>query len=90
LCSVGLGEVVGQLWGGVLEQVLAERVEAVDELGDQSAHGLAVAGEAAAGVGDADADVAHLVAHREPLGLAQPWEGTDAIAESFVDSFKPS
>jgi hypothetical protein len=34
--------------------------------------------------------VAHLVAHREPLGLAQPWEGTDAIAESFVDSFKPS
>src|SRR5438034_1115444 len=81
LCSVGLDEVVGQLWGGVLEEVLAEGVEAVDELGDQRAYGLAVSGEAAAGVGDADADVAHLVAHREPLRLAQPGEGTDAIEQ---------
>ena len=36
---VGLDEVGGQLWGGVLEQALAERVEAVDELGDQRATG---------------------------------------------------
>ena len=79
MCSVGLDEVVGQLWGGVLEQVLAEGVEAVDELGDQRAYGLAISGEAPAGVGDADADVAHLVAHREPLRLAQPREATDAI-----------
>jgi hypothetical protein len=68
--SVGPGEVAGQLWGGVLEQVLAECVEAVDDFRDQRADGLAVAGEAAAGIGDADADVAHLVADREPLRLA--------------------
>ena len=60
--------------------MLAESVEAVDELGDQRTRLVEPSrGDAAAGVGDADADVAHLVAHGEPLGLAQPREGTDAI-----------
>ena len=79
LDAVGAGEVVEQAGGRVLKQAVPERLEALDDLSDQRPGPCAVAGQPSARVGDTDADVAHLVPHREPLRLAQAGERADPI-----------
>src|SRR3954447_2732903 len=77
--AVGLCEVVGQLVVGAREEALSEPSEGLGKLPDQLPRRCSVAGHTPAGVRDADADVAHLVPHRQPLRLAQARKGADAV-----------
>jgi hypothetical protein len=79
LRAVGADEVVEQARGRVFEQAVPERLEVLDDFFDQRCRAGAVMGQPSARVGDADADVAHLVSHGEPLRLAQARKRADAI-----------
>src|SRR5215208_5857180 len=77
--AVGAGEAVDDVCAGVLEEGVSEALETLGNPGDHGPGRGAVAGQPLPRVGDADADVAHLVTDREPLRLAQARERPDTV-----------